>query len=460
MAGPAAPAMATPEPVGREHLLHRPVADEVARRSPAGRPPSPRRRRSGARRTVVPWVNVEAGGCRRVRWRTAKDRRAATERGSRARDRRPGVKKGIDIGSGRLSGRGSTARAHRFILLAALLDVATYEVLGVGLEDLVDLVEEIVELGLELLATLSGTEPALRPLPLRFVRGRGFLSSAARSAIVACSSRTQSLEQLGRCVALVDQATHVSAVPRSGSIIGTRRSGSPPMSKTSESQLAATMSSGHFGQAPAAEVGTSRGRAARSVADSTSSSLIRRFHSDPGEQRPCPDAGRGTAGRSPGAGRRPRSGRGAPGSRRPAGTWPPSRAAVDRLIGSVSSAVEHRLPASSTSAPTSSPTDARPRSSAVLPARSKSSHCMSRAGSLRPSLSGSELSASARSHDTSWRIACTGLAEDEIVAARTVVFDHRQHDRRGAHLQEGGDLATSWRRRRSRGGGGTSGRSA
>ena len=37
-----------------------------------------------------------------------------------------------------------------------------------------------------------------------------------------------------------------SAVPRNGSIIGTRRKGSRPMSNTRLSQLAATMSAGHL----------------------------------------------------------------------------------------------------------------------------------------------------------------------------------------------------------------------
>ena len=39
-----------------------------------------------------------------------------------------------------------------------------------------------------------------------------------------------------------------------------------------------------------------------------------------------------------------------------------------------------------------------------------------------------------------WRIAATGLAEQPVVAQH-VVLDHRQHDRRGADLQVGGDLA-------------------
>src|SRR5690349_16583658 len=47
------------------------------------------------------------------------------------------------------------ASARSWPLLPALLDVRLHEVLGVGLEDLVDLVEEVVELGLELLARLG-----------------------------------------------------------------------------------------------------------------------------------------------------------------------------------------------------------------------------------------------------------------------------------------------------------------
>src|SRR6188474_3946824 len=55
---------------------------------------------------------------------------------------------------GHLSAEGPPSSYER--LLAALLDVGLHELLGVGLEDLVDLVEQVVELRLELVAPLGG----------------------------------------------------------------------------------------------------------------------------------------------------------------------------------------------------------------------------------------------------------------------------------------------------------------
>src|SRR5690606_11956814 len=52
--------------------------------------------------------------------------------------------------------RASTTGDGRTSLLAALLDVALDELLGVLLEHLVDLVEQVVELGLQLLTALGG----------------------------------------------------------------------------------------------------------------------------------------------------------------------------------------------------------------------------------------------------------------------------------------------------------------
>src|SRR5690606_30939576 len=56
-------------------------------------------------------------------------------------------------------------------LLAALLDVRLHELLGVGLEDVVDLVEQVVELRLDLLAGL-GLGGCLGDLGLLALGGR------------------------------------------------------------------------------------------------------------------------------------------------------------------------------------------------------------------------------------------------------------------------------------------------
>ena len=75
---------------------------------------------------------------------------------------------------------GSVTTACDRGLLAALLDVRLHEVLGVGLEHLVDLVEQVVELGLELLAR-SLRSP-----------GRSSTTSSARAAGPASASASRS----------------------------------------------------------------------------------------------------------------------------------------------------------------------------------------------------------------------------------------------------------------------------
>ena len=234
--------------VGGEHLLDRAVADEVARRGPAVArhehtvAVAQRERRwcRGGPRTVV------AGGTRGHVSPTL-------EQSDETRTR---------IVTGRKQRNVHVRGGYR--LLAALLDVALHEVLGVGLEHLVDLVEEIVELGLDLLARLgcrgASSTTSLRAVRepacgLALVRPSRFLRQVIRSG-PGRTSGTGYTSYPGRCRQLLNRssssaavlhsrtARHVGLGPRSGSIIGTRRSGSAPMSNTSESQLAATMSSG------------------------------------------------------------------------------------------------------------------------------------------------------------------------------------------------------------------------
>jgi len=73
-------------------------------------------------------------------------------------------------------------------LLAALLDVGLHELLGVGLQDLVDLVQQVVELRLELIDPLRGGRRLLQDLlgpcgrcsllALLFSHGDGFSVSS------------------------------------------------------------------------------------------------------------------------------------------------------------------------------------------------------------------------------------------------------------------------------------------
>ena len=127
----------------------------------------------------------------------------------------------------------------RLSSLAALLDVVADELLRVVLEDLVDLVEQVVDLGLQPVASLGGR----RRLLLDRGASRGcvvdrFFSS--RSAITV----PYEPNRLSSSAGVSHPSKSVStwrAVPLIGSIIGTRRSGSSPRSNTTESQLAATI---------------------------------------------------------------------------------------------------------------------------------------------------------------------------------------------------------------------------
>ena len=127
--------------VGREDLLHGPVGDGV----PLGGPPV-------------------AGHDDAVGEAQCHHRGAVTEPVAAAADRRPGGRAMVgpamapaaDAGPTK-SGPGSSVgrkRAGSPGLLATLLDVVAHELLGVVLEHLVDLVEQVVELRLQLLAPL------------------------------------------------------------------------------------------------------------------------------------------------------------------------------------------------------------------------------------------------------------------------------------------------------------------
>src|SRR5439155_17547912 len=120
-------------------------------------------------------------------------------------------------------------------LLAALLDVGPHEVLGVVLEHLVDLVQQIVQLRLQLLALLRRGRGGLLD-DLLFPGGRRLLlllslchGGSGASYEPSRSSSSAGLEHASNNVSTI------AAVPLSGSIIGTRRRGSVPRSNTSES---------------------------------------------------------------------------------------------------------------------------------------------------------------------------------------------------------------------------------
>ena len=297
--------------VGREHLLHRAVADEVAASWPAGRRPSRRRRRSGRPRTVVPWVMARrsstfACGDRRARGRCGAAARRSSDPGSsagreqghghrarrlpaaprlhvtasrgRARHRRRG-----DRATGRPSGRRTSRTPRR------------------SLEHLVDLVEEVVELRLDLLAASRTSQGPLRP-PRPASAGAGFFF-CSRSAI-AISSLQLSTTRAAR--ATRRQLAHSSIKLPTCACGSAQRfhHRHPAQRVAADVEHQRIPVGGHdvvgpLLQALAPEVGPGVGRAARSMARSTSSSSVIRSQPDPGEQRLARGAGRGTAGPSP-----------------------------------------------------------------------------------------------------------------------------------------------------------------
>src|SRR5438067_920078 len=95
-----------------------------------------------------------------------------------------------------------------FQLFPALLDVGLDEILGVGLEDVVDLVEQVVELGLDLLARLGGGRCLVEVLLLPGGSGSPLLLPFSHVALLA-SSGPQPLQELGCGLALLQQGTDV-----------------------------------------------------------------------------------------------------------------------------------------------------------------------------------------------------------------------------------------------------------
>ena len=134
------------EAVGREDLLHGVVGDDVARR---GAPVAGHHHAVGV-------AQRHHGG--------------AVGRADRRRPPRADARGGVGSARGqaqqadevraRITLRGKEGKRHR-VLLPALLHVVAHELLGVVLEDLVDLVEEVVELRLDLLAPLGGRRRGL-----------------------------------------------------------------------------------------------------------------------------------------------------------------------------------------------------------------------------------------------------------------------------------------------------------
>ena len=123
-------------------------------------------------------------------------------------------------------------------LLAALLDVVAHELLRVLLEDLVDLVEEVVELGLEPLSRLGGLWRLFEvPPPPDGCSAPAVASAPALPSAISYATLNLVNRSAGEALALSNSSV-CSAVPRSGSIIGTRRNGSVPRSNTIESQFA------------------------------------------------------------------------------------------------------------------------------------------------------------------------------------------------------------------------------
>ena len=132
--------------VGREDLLDVALGDDVAHRGApvAGHHHAAGERRGHDRRAVRRQVGGAAPG-------------QARRAGSRSGDRWPGSRRSDEV-PGRQEGVGQSgvARASRPpSSLAALLDERLHEVLGVGLEDVVDLVEDRVDVLVELLLALG-----------------------------------------------------------------------------------------------------------------------------------------------------------------------------------------------------------------------------------------------------------------------------------------------------------------
>ena len=228
-----------------------------------------------------------------------------------------------------------------------------------------------------------------------------------------------------------------SAVPRRGSIMGTRRSGSRPTSNTSESQLAATISSGHLARQRPRKYARVDGGRLLSTAVSASASVDEAGEVEPVGRGAWPGACRGTAGPWRAGGRRPMRARGVRRTPRAGAAWPPSRRGGPPSPGSRSSPVRTSSHMRSTSAPTSSPTHARPRSRSYLRARSTSCPLDVDGPQATPVLQADgALHGRVVAHVTDGG----DRVGQHQVGAEHVVLDHGQHDGGGAHLQERGRL--------------------
>ena len=148
------------------------------------------------------------------------------------------------------------------------------------------------------------------------------------------------------------------------------------------------------------------------------------------------------------AGRRPTPGRGARGSRRSAGTWPPSRPGRPATSGRSRAPVEHLLPAASDlGADLLADRRSRPCVLGVLrgPVEQLPLHLeRGDRASRRPA----RAAGAASGRRTTWRMRLHRRRRSVKSRGSAVVLDHRQHERRGADLQEGRDLGAGWRRRR------------
>src|SRR5581483_189253 len=151
------------------------------------------------------------------------DREAITHVGLRQRWEVAGPAKQLGEARARVVRRGEEREAHRWrrlsagavarsrwsparrvtsTSLTALLDVRLHELLGVDLEDLVDLVEQVIELGLDLLARLGLGRRVLDDLFL--LRGSGLLLLFSLCHVVNSLLGPEPLEQLGGGRTLVD----------------------------------------------------------------------------------------------------------------------------------------------------------------------------------------------------------------------------------------------------------------
>src|SRR5680860_252442 len=179
---------------------------------------------------------------------------ACSERNS-ANDEEPGTR----YPEGR---RPSACRRSFTLLLSALLDKGLHEVLCVGLEHLVDLVEDRVDVLVELLLALDdgvlrsnlGRVLGFRALLwlLVLLRHQRLLASVCCGPGRSTTSRNRPyLVRAANKASAVSQRSSSSPtcdlLPRNGSIVGTRCSDSwPGRSKITESQDAAAIWSAYF----------------------------------------------------------------------------------------------------------------------------------------------------------------------------------------------------------------------